>query len=124
MDPYKEEIFVIFIEDIFVSPTIFALPCVFLLFSEPNSKSKTQYYDYYYGGVDVDEKMSSIGSAPLTILYFGENLINPPSNPTEWSYFSVIVIHTRAFAFSPSNSPDAFAFRQKINGVWQNWIYG
>ena len=92
--------------------------------NELNSKSKTQYYDYSYGGVDVDEKMSSIGSAPLTILYFGENLINPPSNPTEWSYFSVIVIHTRAFAFSPSNSPDAFAFRQKINGVWQNWIYG
>lgn len=89
-----------------------------------HSKSKTQYYDYYYGGVDVDEKMSGIGSASLTILYFGENLINPPSNPTEWSYFSVIVVHTRAFAFSPSNSPGAFAFRQKVNGVWQNWIYG
>lgn len=92
--------------------------------SSQNSKSKTQYYDYYYGGVDVDEKMSGIGSASLTILYFGENLINPPSNPTEWSYFSVIVVHTRAFAFSPSNSPGAFAFRQKVNGVWQNWIYG
>ena len=48
MDPYKEEIFVIFIEDIFVSPTIFASPCVFLLFSLLYQHIMSMIYRIFY----------------------------------------------------------------------------
>ena len=91
--------------------------------NELNSKSNVLYYNYYQGGVDVDEKMSILGGSSVAVMYFGGNLINPPDDPNEWSYFSVIVINTRAFAFSPSNPPGALAFRQNIDGVWRNWIY-
>ena len=47
MDPYKEEIFVIFIEDIFVSPTIFASPCV-LLFSLLYQHIISMIYHIFY----------------------------------------------------------------------------
>ena len=67
--------------------------------------------------------MNGLSSNCAAFLYFGDNLINPPVNPDAWAYFSVIVISTRAFAFSSGKYPSAFAFRQNIDGVWQNWIF-
>lgn len=67
--------------------------------------------------------MVDLGTDCAAFLYFGGNLINPPANPDAWEYFSVIIISTRAFAFSPNNHPNAFAFRQNIDGSWQEWIF-
>ena len=67
--------------------------------------------------------MHDLGTDCAAFLYFGGNLINPPVNPDAWEYFSVIVIGTRAFAFSPNNNTNAFAFRQNINGTWKEWIF-
>ena len=92
-----------------------------LVIDELNSKIK--FFNYYQGNVDVDEKMADLGANCAAFLYFGDNLINPPVNPDAWAYFSVIVISTRAFAFSSGKYPSAFAFRQNIDGVWQNWIF-
>lgn len=92
--------------------------------NELNSNSrKIKFFNYYQGGVDVDEKMGDLGTDCAAFLYFGGNLINPPVNPDAWTYFSVIIIGTRAFAFSPSNHTNAFAFRQSVNGSWQKWIF-
>ena len=92
--------------------------------NELNSNSrKIKFFNYYQDGVDVDEKMHDLGTDCAAFLYFGGNLINPPVNPDAWTYFSVIIIGTRAFAFSPSNHTNAFAFRQNVDGSWKEWIF-
>lgn len=79
----------------------------------------------YASGSDVNDVMDQldIGAGKITCAYFSGDLKNPPHTTADWSYFSMIIIQTRAIAFSPSLIPNAIAMRQYINDGWGDWEY-
>lgn len=79
----------------------------------------------YASGSDVDDVMDQLGESvgKITFAYFGGNLKNPPHTTADWSYFSMIVVRTRAIAFSPGSIPNAIAMRQYVNDGWHDWEY-
>lgn len=73
-------------------------------------------------GVDIEDYLSKLGQNSCGLLYFSYNNKNAPViDGFGWKYFSLIVIHSRIIAFSPSGAPNAIITRQFIDTAWTNW---